>query len=78
LQAKGLAAYEWEIIRYVLRLLKADFPLHAILRGIPEGSLPEGYVMNNADGQGLYIELTIERDTVWVISFHVSKHFKGA
>jgi len=52
--------------------------MHKIKRGQPEGSLPDGYVMNNADGRGLYIELIPEDDRAWVISFHTSKHYKGS
>jgi hypothetical protein len=51
--------------------------MHRIKRGQPEGCLADGYVMNNADGKGLYIELVLENDRARVISFHTSLYFKG-
>jgi hypothetical protein len=36
--------------------------------------------MTNVDGRGLYVKLKIQRarrDEVWVLSFHVSIHYKG-
>jgi hypothetical protein len=68
---------QYAIFRFVLERLLSGHPLHAIERGRPAGSLPRGYVMNNADDAGLYIELTIEDGNAWVISFHTSKHYKG-
>jgi hypothetical protein len=68
----------WAIVEYVLKLLRAKFPMHAVELGEPPGSLGIGYVMTNADGQGLYIKLRIEDDRLaWVLSFHTSKHYKG-
>jgi len=34
--------------------------------------------MNDADGRGLYIELTLEDDRAWIISFHTSKHYRDS
>ena len=78
LRRDRLPPTEREIVRYVLRLLRDGYPFHRIRRGQPEGSLPDGHVMNNADGRGLYIEMTIERGEVWIVSFHTSIHYKGA
>jgi hypothetical protein len=80
LRGMGRVATDGAIIEYVTRLLRTDFPFHEVPLGDPPGSAGTGYVMNNADGPGLYIKLTIrqERTTeVWVVSFHVSQHFKG-
>ncbi len=41
------------------------------------GSGETACVMNDADGQGLYIKLKIEDDLAVILSFHVSKHHKG-
>jgi hypothetical protein len=70
------------LIDYVLDLLRADFPMHTIQRGDPPGSLSVGYVMNNSDGLGLYIELAIEevrmgQPRAWLLSFHTSKHYRA-
>jgi hypothetical protein len=51
--------------------------MHAVAMGEPPGSLGTGYVLNNVDGQGLYIKLVIERDRTRVVSFHTSIHYKG-
>jgi len=61
-------------------LLIAGHPMHSIQRGEPSGSRGVGYVMNvtNADFQNLYVEMVIEDDTAWVLSFHISKHAKGS
>ena len=61
-------------------LLIAGHPMHLIQRGEPPGSRGVGYVMNvtNADFQNLYVEMVIEDDTAWVLSFHISKHAKGS
>jgi hypothetical protein len=77
LRRDGLPATERGVVAYVLKLLRANYPMHKIKRGQPAGSLPDGYVMNNADGRGLYIELILEDDRAWVISFHTSKHYRG-
>ncbi|HWG43390.1 MAG TPA: hypothetical protein VN688_11445 [Gemmataceae bacterium] len=70
---------QFAVVRFALDLLKANYPMHAIQRGEPPGSLGVGYVMNvsNEQIQDLYIELIIEEDKVWVISFHISKHHAG-
>lgn len=68
------------IIDYITRLLRTGFRFHAIPLGDPPGSGGTGYVMNNADGRGLYIKMTIrqERTTeVRILSFKVSQHFRG-
>src|SRR6266850_2037004 len=46
-----------DIIRFVLSALKTDFPIHEVALGERPGSLGAGYVMNNADGEGLYVKL---------------------
>ena len=68
------------IIDYIVRLLRTNFPFHEVRLGEPAGSAGAGYVMNNADGRGLYIKVKIEcgrADEVIVLSFHVSDHYKG-
>jgi hypothetical protein len=67
---------QFAVVQYTLDLLKANHPMHVIQRGEPPGSLGIGYVMkvSNEHVQALYIELVIEEDTAWVISFHISKH----
>jgi len=78
LRRDGLPATERGIVAYVLNLLQANYPMHKIKRGQPEGALPDGYVMNNADGRGLYIELILEDDRAWIISVHTSKHYRDS
>src|SRR5437016_1647139 len=63
-------ATQWGICAFVLARLKSGFPIRAFGMGEPQGCRGIGYKMKNADGQGLYIELKIEEDEVWVISFH--------
>jgi hypothetical protein len=70
---------DWALVDYVLDLLREAYPMHIIPRGDPPGSRANGYVMNNSDGRGLYIELTIEEARIgqplaWIMSFHTSKH----
>jgi hypothetical protein len=80
LRAMGLMPTDGAMIEYITRLLRTNFPFHAEPLGEPPGSAGTGYVMNNSDGRGLYIKVKIERrrtDEVIVMSFHVSKHFKG-
>lgn len=77
LRRDALPVTERGIVDYALRLLHAGYPMHRIKRGQPEGSRPDGYVMNNADGRGLYIEMVLEYGRAWIISFHTSLHFRG-
>jgi len=80
LRAMGQRPTDCAMIDYVTRLLRAGFPFHEVPLGEPPGTAGTGYVMNNADGQGLYIKLKIERertDEVVVLSFHVSDHYRG-
>ena len=80
LRAMGQLPTDGAIIDYITRLLRRGFPFHAIRLGDPPGSGGTGYVMNNADGRGLYIKMTIrqERTTeVRILSFKVSQHFRG-
>jgi hypothetical protein len=80
LRAMGEMPTDCAIVDYIARLLRADFPFHEVPLGEPPGSAGTGYVMNNADGLGLYIKVKIERDRtdeVVVLSFHISKHHKG-
>ncbi len=80
LRAMGRMPSDAAIVEYVSRLLRTDFPFHAVPLGEPPGSAGTGYVMNNADGRGLYIKMTIRQartTEVWIVSFHVSQHFKG-
>jgi hypothetical protein len=83
LQDAGQRPTDWAIFDYITDFLRNDFPFHPVPLGEPPGSAGVGYVMNNAGRQGLYIKLTIERDRtdgvvgVVVLSFHISKHYKG-
>jgi hypothetical protein len=80
LRAMGRMPTDGAIIEYVAHLLRTGFAFHEIPLGEPLGSAGTGYVMNNADGQGLYIKLTIRRERtteVWVVSFHVSQYYRG-
>lgn len=61
---------QWDVHRFALAKLKANFPLHAVLQGDPPGSNGIGYEMRNVDGEGLYIKLKIEDHKAWLISFH--------
>src|SRR5262245_59634236 len=58
----GLPGTTFAVVEYVLRLLKDGFPMHPLPLGEPPGSAGTAYVMNNADGQGLYIKVKIERE----------------
>jgi len=76
LRATGCLPTDAAVIEFIIGLLETNFPFHQIemVSGEP------GYVMNNADGRGLYIKLKIERgrtDEVWLLSFHLSQHYKG-
>ncbi|MCI0463002.1 MAG: hypothetical protein L0Z62_39145 [Gemmataceae bacterium] len=78
LRATGDYPTQWKLVKFTLQLLKDGFPIHAVPLGEPPGSLGVGYVMNNADGRGLYIKLKIEEDRVaQLLSFHTSKHSRG-
>jgi hypothetical protein len=59
---------------FILDRLRSGFPMHAVKLG--SGGV--GCVMNNADGQGLYIKVTIENDIAVILSFHRSKHQKDS
>jgi len=80
LRAAGQMLTEGAIIEYITHLLRTNFPFHVEPLGEPPGSRGTGYVMNNADGRGLYIKVKIEQrrtDEVHVLSFHISKHYRG-
>ncbi|HVS37176.1 MAG TPA: hypothetical protein VMS17_16560 [Gemmataceae bacterium] len=80
LRTMGRMPSDGAIIEHVSHLLRTDFPFHAVPLGEPPGSAGTGYMMNNADGRGLYIKMTIRQartTEVWVVSFHVSQHFRG-
>ncbi len=57
---------------FILDLLSADFPMHAVVLG----SGRTGCVTNThwADGRSLYIKLTIEDEIAVILSFHESVH----
>ncbi len=61
---------------YVLSLLRRGYPrLRRMLRGNPPDSIPRGWCMRNCDGNGLFIEMTVERVRAnqyeaFLISFH--------
>ena len=60
LRAMGQMPTDCAIIDYIVRLLRTNFPFHEVRLGEPAGSAGAGYVMNNADGRGLYIKVKIE------------------
>jgi hypothetical protein len=79
LRTAGQMPTDCAVIDYIVRKLRTNFPFHAEPLGEPPGSRGTGYVMNNTDGQGLYIKVKIEQrrtDEVHVLSFHISKHFR--
>jgi hypothetical protein len=57
---------------YILDLLRANWPMHAVELGSGE----TGCVMNKplADGRPLYIKLTIQDGIAVILSFHISIH----
>jgi hypothetical protein len=82
LRKMGLMPTQGAMIEYISDLLRANFPLHPVLLHSAPASGGTGYVMNNCDGQGLYIKVRIEREywrthQVVVMSFHVSEYHKG-
>jgi hypothetical protein len=65
------------LVDYIVEQLKLPFPLNAAPLGEPPGSSGVAYTMNNTNGQGLCIKLKVEDDRVVIMSFHVSKHYRG-
>ncbi|MBY0523590.1 MAG: hypothetical protein K2R98_09325 [Gemmataceae bacterium] len=65
----------YAIQAFILDRLRDAFPMHPVELGSGETA----WVMNNADGKGLYVKLTIaiEDDMAVVLSFHTSKHDHG-
>lgn len=59
---------------FLLDLLRSNFPMHPVELG--SGQI--GCVMNNADGKGLYIKVTIADGMAVILSFHISKHYRGS
>jgi hypothetical protein len=57
---------------YILDLLRANSPLHAVELGSGE----TGFVMNTqlTDGRPLYVKLKIQDEIAVILSFHVSMH----
>jgi hypothetical protein len=81
LQAAGFLPTDGAIIEYVTRLLEDDVLYRAKFHEVSLGSGEKGYAMNDVDGKGLYVKLTIHRnrgEEVWVLSFHVSIHHGGS
>jgi hypothetical protein len=77
LRAAGLLPTDGAIIEYVTRLLGDEVLCSAKFHEVTLGSGEKAYAMNDVDGKGLYIKLTIKRgrrDEVWVLSFHISIH----
>jgi hypothetical protein len=68
------------MIEFITRLLMDDVVFREKFHEVTLGSGEKGYAMNDVDGKGLYVKLTINRDRrdeVWVLSFHVSIHHQG-
>lgn len=61
---------QWAVMEFGLRLLKTNFPLHAVLQGDPPGSHGTAYEMRNCDAKGLYLKFRLENGKAWLISFH--------
>jgi hypothetical protein len=78
--ACGKTPSDCEMIDYIVRCLRAGFPIIRTPMGEPPGSRGIAWVMNNPDGNHTYVKLKIEQDGVfdiaWVISCHTSKHQK--
>jgi hypothetical protein len=62
----------YAINQFVLELLQANCPMHAVQLG--SGGI--GCVLNTQlpDGRSLYIKLTIQDEIAVILSFHVSIH----
>lgn len=60
---------------FILDLLRANTPLHAV----ELGSAETGCVMNTRlpDGRSLYVKLAIQDEMAVILSFHVSIHERG-
>lgn len=77
LQAAGFLPTDGAMIEYIIRLLEDETLCREKFHEVTLGSGEKGYAMNDVDGKGLYVKLTINRDRreeVWVLSFHVSTH----
>jgi hypothetical protein len=80
LQAAGLLPTDGAMIEYIIGLLEDEVLCREKFHEEPLESGEKGYAMNNVDGKGLYVKLTINRgrsDEAWVLSFHISKHHRG-
>lgn len=81
LRREGLRPTEGALVGWILDLLASNFPMHAVGLGEPPCSGGIGWVMNNADNQGLYIKLALEERRIgqgvaWLLSFHTSRHHR--
>ncbi len=75
LPSLGMRPCDGALVEYVLRLLRGGHRIHRMIRGNPPDSQPRGWYMKDCDGQGLFIELTIEevrmdQQEAFLISFH--------
>jgi len=79
LQRMGLSPTSGGMIGYVLDLLKTRYPMHELPLGDPPGCHGIGYVMNNSDGNKLYIkfkinEVSFSEKRFYILSFKTSDH----
>jgi hypothetical protein len=65
------------MVDFLHDLLESGFDIHEVQLGEPPGSGGVGYVLNNADGEGLYIKFKLEWQYLLLLSFHVSKHHRS-
>lgn len=75
--ARGLGYSQCQVADLLLDQLSAGFPFHEVPLGEPPGSRGGGYVLNDVDGQGLYIKFLLECKYLKVFSFHISKHYRS-
>ena len=71
----GRRSCDGALIEYVLHLLRGGHRIRRMIRGDPPDSQPRGWCIRNCDGNGLFIEMTIEevrmgQAVACLISFH--------
>ena len=75
--ARKLGYSQCGVADLLLDQLEARFAFHEVPLGEPPGSGGVGYVLNDVDGQGLYIKFLLEWKYLKIFSFHISKHFRS-
>jgi hypothetical protein len=75
--ARNLGYTQVQVAELLLYRLSEGFPFHEVPLGEPPGSGGVGYVLNDVDGQGLYIKFLLEWSYLKIISFHITKHTRS-